>query len=341
MKRFGILCDGGDAPGINAAIRAISRASFEREFEVLGFTDGFEGLIHNDVKIMTKQAVSGILNEGGSILGISRVNPFKDPKYIGLIKENFKKNSLTLLMLIGDRDTVVIAKKLSDEGIPSIIIPKTIDNDVYGTDFSVGFYSAVNTISNALDNLHATTSAHHRLMIVETMGRETGWLALFGGLAGGADYIVIPEVPYSLENIARHVENRKNEGKNFSIIIVSEGTPLNEEIEKSLEKDEFGHPVSGKRRIGYYIAENLEKMTNIKARTTVLGYIQRGGVPVVEDRILATRLGIMAVEYAAMGKFNGIVGIKNSEVVFTPLEDSAYKINIADTKYLELARLFF
>ena len=341
MKRFGILCDGGDAPGINALIRAISRASFEREYEVLGFNDGFDGLIHNNVRMMTKQTVSGILNEGGSILGISRLNPFKDPKYIGLIKENFKKNSLTLFMLIGDRDTVVIARKLSDEGIPSIIIPKTIDNDVYGTDFSVGFHSAVNTISDALDNLHATTSAHHRLMIVETMGRETGWLALFGGLAGGADYIIIPEIPYSLKNIADHVENRKKEGKNFSIIVVAEGVPLNNELEKGIEKDDFGHPVSGKRRIGYYIAESLEKMTNIKTRTTVLGYIQRGGVPTVEDRILATRLAVSAVDYASLGKFNGVVGVKNEEIIFTSIEDSAGKVHTADIKYFELAKLFF
>jgi 6-phosphofructokinase len=341
MKRFGILCDGGDAPGINAAIRAISRASFEREYEVLGFNDGFEGFIHNEVEIFSKQTVSGILTEGGSIIGISRVNPYSDPKHIELIKENFKKNSLTLLIIIGDRDSVAIAKKLSDDGIPSIIIPKTIDNDIYGTDFSIGFNSAVTTITYALDNLHATTSAHHRLMVVETMGRETGWLALFGGLAGGADYIVIPEIPYSLESIARHIENRKKEGKNFSIIVVAEGTPLNKELESKIEKDEFGHPISGKRRIGYYIAENLEKMTNIKTRTTVLGYIQRGGLPTVEDRVLATRFGIMAVNYASMGKFNGIVGIKNGEIVFSSLGDSAGKIHGVDTKYFELAKLFF
>lgn len=341
MKRFGIVCDGGDAPGINAAIRSIARASFERDFEVLGFIDGFEGLIHNDVRIMTKQTVSGILPVGGSILGISRINPFKDPKFIELIKGNFKKNSLTLLMLIGDRDTIDIAKKFSEEGIPSVVIPKTIDNDIYGTDFSIGFHTAVSTISSALDNLHATAAAHHRLMVVETMGRESGWLALIGGLSGGADYILIPEIPYDINEIAAHIEERKREGKNFSIIIVAEGVRLPPELEKNVEIDEFGHPVSAKRMIGYFIASKLEKITNVKARATVLGYIQRGGIPVVEDRILATKLGAFAVESAAKGKFNGLVGIKADEPVFMTLEESAGKIHLADEKYLELARIFF
>ncbi|MGB9694675.1 MAG: 6-phosphofructokinase [Caldisericaceae bacterium] len=341
MKRFGIICDGGDAPGINAVIRAVSRAAFEKGHEVFGFVDGFEGLIKNDVKIVTKQTVSGILNQGGSVLGISRVNPFGDPKHIGSIKENFKRNSLTLLILIGDRDTVVIAKKLSEEGIPSLVIPKTIDNDVYGTDFTIGFDTAVSTISAALDSLHATASTHHRLMVVETMGRETGWLALFGGIAGGADYIVIPEVPYELSEIAAHIEKRRNEGKNFSIIVVAEGTKLPAEIESKIEKDEFGHPVSGKRMIGYYMASELEKLTNIKARTTVLGYTQRGGVPTTTDRILAIRLGVQAVDLANKGVFNGVVGIKGSEIIFTPLEESASRVHMADTEYLSLAKIFF
>jgi 6-phosphofructokinase 1 len=341
MKRFGIICDGGDAPGINAVIRAVSRAAFEKEHEVFGFIDGFEGLMGNDVKIITKQTVSGILQEGGSILGISRVNPFIDPKHNESIKENFKRNSLTMLILIGDRDTVSIAQKLSGEGIPSILIPKTIDNDVYGTDFTIGFDTAVSTISGALDSLHATASTHHRLMIVETMGRETGWLALFGGLAGGADYIVIPEIPYRLEDIASHIEKRKREGKNFSIIVVAEGTKLPDELEKNIEKDEFGHPVSGKRKIGYYIAGELEKLTKIKTRTTVLGYTQRGGVPTNADRLLAIRLGVAAVEFASKGVFNGVAGVKGSEVVFTPLEESVGKIHTADIEYLSLAKIFF
>lgn len=341
MKRFGIICDGGDAPGINAVIRAISRASFEKGDEVFGFVDGFEGLIKNDVRIITKQTVSGILNQGGSILGISRVNPFKDLKHLENIKGNFKRNSLTMLIIIGDRDTVGIAQKLAEESIPSMIIPKTIDNDVYGTDFTIGFDTAVSAISSALDSLHATASTHHRLMVVETMGRETGWLALFGGIAGGADYIVIPEFPYSLSDIASHIENRRKEGKNFSIIVVAEGAKLPYELEKNIEKDEFGHPVSGKRMVGYYLAGELEKLTNIKARTTVLGYTQRGGVPTTTDRMLAIRLGVQAVEFASKGVFNGVVGVKGSEVIFTPLEESAGKIHTADTEYLALAKIFF
>ncbi len=341
MKRIGIVCDGGDSPGINAAIRALARASFEMDFEVLGFLDGFEGLIHNDLRIVTRQTVSGILPIGGSILGISRLNPFNDPKYIELIKENFKKNSLTLLVFIGDRDTVTIAYRLSQEGIPSIVIPKTIDNDIYGTDYSIGFHTAVSTISTALDDLHSTAASHHRIMIVETMGRESGWLALIGGLAGGADYIVIPEIPYDLNEIALHIERRKKEGKNFSIIVIAEGVKLPAELEEKIEKDEFGHPISAKRMIGYYIASQLESMTGIKARTTVLGYIQRGGIPTVEDRILATKLGVYAVKCVKEGKFNGIVGIRKDDNVFVPYEEASGKIKLADEKYLELARIFF
>ena len=257
MKRYGVLCDGGDAPGINAAIRAIAREAFEKDDEMLGFIDGFIGLIKNDVKIITKDMVSGILPLPGSILGISRINPFKDPKNVQAIKENFKKNSLTLLVIIGDRDTVDIAKKFSDEGIPSIVILKTIDNDVYGTDFFIGFDTAVTTISSALDNLHATASAHHRAMIVETMGRETGWLALFGGIAGGADYIVIPEIPYKLEEVAAHLEKRKKEGKNFSIVVVAEGASLPEGKAAQKEYDEFGHPINSKKMVVYTIMEEL------------------------------------------------------------------------------------
>ncbi len=341
MKRYGLLCDGGDAPGINAAIRAVSRTAFEKDDEVLGFQDGFLGLIHNDVKIITKKTVSGILPLGGSILGISRMNPFKDPKYIEFIKENFKRNSLTLLIIIGDRDTINIAKKLSDEGIPSIVIPKTIDNDIYGTNFSIGFDTAVKRISSALDDLHSTASAHHRVMVVETMGRETGWLALFGGLAGGADYIIIPEVPYKIKEIAAHIENRKKEGKNFSIVVVAEGAPLPDEITEKIEKDEFGHPINRKRRIGYIIMEQLEKITHIKSRTTVLGYVQRGGSPTTTDRILATRLGVAAVRFADKGTFNGVVGVNKDDISFTTLDEAAGKIHNADDKFFEIARLFF
>ncbi len=341
MKRYGILCDGGDAPGINAAIRAIARTAFEKEDEVLGFQDGFFGLVNNDVKIITKHSVSGILPSGGSILGISRFNPFKDPKYIQAIKENFKKNALTMLIFIGDRDTISIANSLSKEGIPSIVVPKTIDNDIWGTDFSIGFDSAVGIISYALDNLHSTASSHHRVMVVETMGRETGWLALFGGLAGGADYIIIPEVPYDIKDVAAHIEKRKREGKNFSIVVVAEGAPLPAGKEENVEKDDFGHPINRKRRVGYTIMEELEKLTGIKSRTTVLGYIQRGGMPTTSDRILATRLGNAAVEFADEGKFNGVVGVKEGRIQFTPLEESAGKIHKADTKFYELARIFF
>lgn len=341
MKRIGIVCDGGDSPGINAAIRSLSRAAFEMDFEVMGFLDGFEGLIQNDVRIITKQTVSGILPVGGSILGISRVNPFKDPKFVEMIKENFKKNSLTLLTFIGDRDTINIAHKLSQEGVPSIGIPKTIDNDIYGTDYSIGFHTAVSTISTALDNLHATAASHHRIMVVETMGRESGWLALFGGLAGGADYIVIPEIPYDINDIAKHIEKRRKEGKNFSIIVVAEGVKLPPEMEEKIEKDDFGHPISAKRMIGYYIASKLESLTGIKARATVLGYIQRGGIPVVEDRLLATKLGLYAVQCVAEGRFNGIVGVRKEETVFVPYEEVSGKIRLADEKFLELAKIFF
>lgn len=341
MRRIGIVCDGGDAPGINTAIRAIARASFEKEYEVLGFIDGFHGLVENDVKILTKSSVSGILALGGSILGISRFNPYRDPKYVEAIRENFKKNSLTLLIFIGDRDTLTIAKKLADDGIPSIVIPKTIDNDVYGTDYSIGFDSAVSIIAQSLDNLHATASAHHRLMVVETMGRETGWLALFGGLAGGADYIVIPEVPFKIEEIANHIEKRKKEGKNFSIVVVAEGVVLPDEDPATFEFDEFGHKVNAKRMVGYRLASKLETITHLKSRVMVLGYLQRGGIPTNTDRLLATRLGVEAVNLVGSGTINVVVGVKDGEVITTPYEEAYDKVHMADAKYYELARIFF
>lgn len=331
MRRVAIMTAGADAPGMNAAIRAVARRSFELGYDVLMVRDGFEGLVRGDVEIMYKKTVSGILPLGGSILGSSRVEADFAVQNLAKIREALTLNNITTSVIIGDRSAVAVAEVFDANGLPCVVVPNTIDNDIFGTDFSIGFDSAITTISDALDKLHTTASAHHRVMIVEVMGRQSGWLALYGGLAGGADFIAIPEQPVPIETLAAHLRQRKQEGKDFSIVVVAEGYPA-----ATQEQTAVGRPVAG-----YGLAEALKSLTSLSTRVTVLGYLQRGGSPTVFDRLLATRLGFAAVNAVREGKSGILVGEVGQHVTYTDLREVMTQPHTIPAEVILQAKTFY
>jgi 6-phosphofructokinase len=331
MRRIVVMTAGADAPGMNAAIRSIARRSFELGYDVLMVRDGYEGLVRGDIEIMNKKTVSGILPLGGSILGSSRVSPEFATQNLGKIREVLENNSITTSIIVGDRGAVAVASVFAENSIPCVVVPNTIDNDIFGTDFSIGFDSAITTISDALDKLHSTASAHHRVMIVEVMGRQSGWLALYGGLAGGADFIAIPEQPVPIETLAIHLQQRKEEGKDFSIVVVAEGYPVG-----TYEAVAGGRPVAG-----YGLAEALANKTSLSTRVTVLGYLQRGGSPTVFDRLLATRLGLAAVNAVREGKSGILVGELGQRIVFTDLKEATTQPHVIPADVVLQAKTFY
>lgn len=319
-KRIGILTSGGDCPGLNAAIRGIGKtAILEYGMEIVGIGSGFQGLIDNDVIELDENKLSGILTLGGTILGTSREKPFKKDdesgvKKIELIRKNIKSLGLDCIVCIGGNGTQKTASKLSKEGLNIIGIPKTIDNDVWGTDQTFGFDSAVSIATEALDRLHTTANAHKRIMVLEVMGHKAGWLALHSGIAGGGDVILIPEISYNIEIIARYLKKRISKKKTYSIIVVAEGVliPPGEIVTSA----------------GYYLSQRITEMTGIETRNTVLGYLQRGGTPSSYDRILATKYGAYATELIAQGDFGKMVSLKNNEITAIPLSEVAGKLKI-------------
>jgi len=341
--KIAVLTGGGDCQGLNAAIRAVVRKALEYDFDVMGVQRGWWGLLNDSVKYMNLNSVSGILPLGGTILGTSRTNPFKHPNGPDIVLDNIKKNKIDVLVVIGGDDTLGVAVKLFKMGIPVVGIPKTMDNDVAFTDYCIGFDSAVSIVCDALDKLHTTASAHHRVMVVEVMGRDTGWVALVGGLAGGADWILIPEVPTNVSQICDHLNRRRSRRKEFSIIVVAEGVTFPDLDERELSDiDEFGHPRLDRRNIGELLGRLIEKRTGFETRVTVLGHLQRGGAPTVFDRVLATRLGVAAVNLVKDQKFGRMVALQGNEIKSVELEDainnSPKGVNI---ELYRLAQLFY
>lgn len=333
-KRIGILTGGGDCPGLNSVIRAVVKTAINiYGYEVIGFNDGYMGLVNNRFKKLTLSDVSGLLDKGGTILGTTdNLDPFKmvvdidgnkvERDMSDRIIYNLKMHDIEGLIVIGGINTITTGYKLSLMGIKVIAIPKNIDNDIPGTDTTIGFITAVNTATEALDKLHSSAESHHRLMLLEVMGRRAGWVALESGIAGGADIILIPEIPYNINIIARKILERKRTGKNFSILCVSEGAVPAE----GTEQPDILCPEQIKSMYGVssQIAAQLEKLTQLETRVTVLGYLQRGGEPSPSDRILTTRLGVEAVNMAAAGKYNKMAGIVNNEICPIDLEKVAY-----------------
>lgn len=340
--KVGILSGGGDAPGINAVIRAVVRKGFQHyRDEIVGIKDGWRGLLEGEFLPLDLKSASGILPRGGSILGTSRTNPFKQENGARKILKNAKKTGIEAVVVIGGEDTLSVAYKMGEFGLKCIGVPKTIDNDLPGTDYTFGFNTAVAIATEALDRLHTTAEAHHRVMILEVMGRYTGWIALEAGLAGGADIILIPEKPFDIDEICDYIRRRQERGRNFSIIVVAEGAKPKggKEIVYSESIDEFGHIRFG--GIGYYLGKEIEKCLSIETRVVVLGHLQRGGSPTAFDRILATRFGIAAIDLVHEEKFGYMVAIKGNKIVSVPLKDVAGKRKTVDLELYDIASVFF
>jgi len=340
--RVGILTGGGDCPGLNAVIRAVVRKGISfYGYEILGIKNGWLGLIEGKIIPLDLNSVSGILHRGGTILGTSRTNPFLIKGAIGNIFSNISKYEIEALIAVGGEDTLGVALKLQKKGLNCIGIPKTIDNDLSCTDYTFGFDTAVSVVSEALDRLHTTAEAHHRVMVVEVMGRHAGWIAVEGGLAGGADIILIPEVPFDIEEICKTIKLRRKRGKYFSIVVVSEGAKPKDHdlIIQNEKKDSFGHVRLG--GIGHFLGREIEKRTKFETRVTVLGHTQRGGSPTAFDRILATRFGAAGIDLIHQGKYGHMTSLQGNKIVSVPLEKAVAKLKTVDMELYDLAKVFF
>jgi 6-phosphofructokinase 1 len=324
MKKFGILTGGGDCPGLNAVIRAVvKRSNVTYGKEVLGIHEGWKGLIEGSVEPLTNYSVTGILPRGGTIIGTSRTNPYKSKENLQRTLDNIKRFGIDALIAVGGEDTLGVAQKLySEYGINVVGVPKTIDNDLPGTDFTFGFDTAVQIATEAIDRLHTTAESHYRTMVVEVMGRHSGWIATYAGMAGGADSILIPEKPLSIEAAAEIIKNRRKGGKKFSIVVVSEGympEGMNIKYEKDLHTDDFGHVRLG--GIGNIVGKKFEEMTGIETRVTILGHIQRGGTPTAFDRVLATRFGVASVDMIMNNEFGKMAALVGNKIIPVSLDD--------------------
>ena len=343
--RVGVLTGGGDCPGLNAVIRAVVRRGVQ-EFglEFVGFRDGWRGPLEADTVPLDVHAVRGILPRGGTILGSSRTNPFKEngPGRNGVerIKDNLAGLGVDALIVIGGEDTLGVAARLYDEGIPVVGVPKTIDNDLGATDYTFGFDTAVNIAMEAIDRLHTTAESHHRALIVEVMGRHAGWIALHAGLAGGANVILIPERPFDIDKVVAWVEHRF-QTRYAPIVVVAEGAhPVNEELSlTSAELDSFGHVRLG--GVGQLLAEEIEKRTGKEARCTVLGHIQRGGTPTAFDRVLATRFGLHAVAAVYDEAFGTMVALRGTDIVRVPIVEATRELKLVPVDRYAEAEVFF
>ena len=341
IRRIGVLTGGGDCPGLNPVIRAVVRKAYSVGIEVLGIRNGWKGLVEGETVPLDLQSVSGILPKGGTILGTSRTNPYKDPKALESLKANFKKWGLDGLVAIGGEDTLGVAHKLFKEGFRIVGVPKTIDNDLSETDVTFGFDTAVNIAMESIDRLHTTAESHHRIMVVEVMGRHAGWIAIHAGIAGGADVILIPEIPINLEEVCVAIRRRHERGKTFSIVVVAEGAQVSgsKAVPQDQKLDEFGHVRLG--GIGHTLSQLIEDKTGFETRVTVLGHVQRGGSPTAFDRMLGTRFGVRAVELLVAGESGTMVSLRGNAIVSVAIESAIKKLKVVDEEFYEIAKLFF
>jgi ATP-dependent phosphofructokinase / diphosphate-dependent phosphofructokinase len=340
--KIGILTGGGDCPGLNPVIRAVVRKSYNEGYETIGIKNGWKGMIENDTMKLDLNSISGILPKGGTILGTSRTNPYKKEGGVEKVKENFKKLGLDALIATGGEDTLGVASKLIKDGIPCIVgVPKTIDNDLSCTDYTFGFDTAVNIATECIDRLHTTAESHHRIMVVEVMGRHAGWIAIESGIAGGADIILIPEIPIDIEEVCALIKKRHGRGKTFSIVVVAEGAQFKEGTFVTQEKnlDDFGHVRLG--GIGDRLGAEIEKKTGYETRVSVLGHIQRGGSPTAFDRMLGTRFGVKAVELIKAKKFGRMVALSGNKIIDVDIEEAVKELKLVDMELYELAKVFF
>jgi len=345
-KTVGILTGGGDCPGLNAVIRAAVRKGITQyNYRFKGIQKGWKGMIECDWEPLGLEEISGILPKGGTILGTSRTNPFKEDDGGELVADNMRRMKLDALIAIGGEDTLGVARKLNDLDVPVVGVPKTIDNDLNGTDYTFGFDTAVNIVTEAIDRIHTTAESHNRVMVIEVMGRHSGWIALHAGLAGGADMILIPEQKYTVDEIVQTIQKRHSRGKDFSIVVVAEGVILQAEekndefVVQEAGLDEFGHVKLG--GIGQVICNEVEQRTGFETRVTVLGHLQRGGTPTAFDRVLGTRFGVAAIDLVQTENFGNMVSLQGNEIVSIPLSEAVDKLKVVDQDFYDLARVFF
>lgn len=344
-KKVGILTGGGDCPGLNAVIRAVVTRAGQLGVEVLGVRGGWRGFLENDTELLTRQRTRGILHEGGTILGTTRVNPFQHKGGPERVEAAFKAWQLDALIAVGGEGTLSLATMFHDRGLRMIGVPKTIDNDLSGTDVTFGFDTAIEVATESIDRLRTTAEAHERVMVCEVMGRNAGWIAVHAGLAGGADVIVVPERPVSTAAVCKLVLERRAEGKLFSLIVVAEGALIQEPgaekahiVVSNDQPDAFGRPRLG--GVGTWLAKQIEDQTGIESRVTVLGHVQRGGTPTARDRVLALRYGVRAIEAAAAGRSGLMVALHGDDIVEVPLKEATGKRRLVDEDWLALTSVF-
>jgi ATP-dependent phosphofructokinase / diphosphate-dependent phosphofructokinase len=339
--KVAILTGGGDCPGLNAVIRAVVRRGEQYGFEFTGVRDGWKGLLEDDHFRVTRQNTSGILQLGGTILGTSRTNPFKRPEGPKIVMDALARHHIGAVVAIGGEDTLGVAARFHAMGMNVVGVPKTIDNDLSGTDYTFGFDTAVTIATEAIDRLHSTAEAHSRVIVCEVMGRHAGHIALHSGIAGGADVILVPERPIDLIDVVRHIRARQKRGRHFSIVVVAEGAKMARSKETTVSDvlDEFGHVRLG--GIGAYLAKEIERETGFEARVTVLGHIQRGGTPTARDRVLATRYGVYACDLVKEGRFGLMAALRGDDIVPVPLADATKELHLIDPDLFGIAEVFF
>ena len=338
--RIGVLTGGGDCPGLNAVIRAVARRLFRHGYRIIGIREGWGGLIDGDFVELGPRSIGGILHRGGTILGTSRRTPLKEQGGVEKAQENWKRQGLYALVVIGGEGSLSVARIMyTEHGMPCVGVPKTIDNDLGGTDFTFGFDTAVTLATDAIDRLHTTAEAHNRVIVVEVMGRHVGWIGVVSAIAGGADVVLIPDHPMTVDEACRRIQRRHEQGKKFSIVVVSEGYELQYEDGGSRMvargTDEFGRPRLG--GIGSALAREIQARTGYDTRVTNLGYVQRGGTPTAHDRILATRLGIKAADLVHEGKFGRMSALRGSDIVDVALEDATAQLKTVSKTWWEAA----
>jgi 6-phosphofructokinase 1 len=339
--QVGVLTGGGDCPGLNAVIRAVGRRVMDRGHELVGVQEGWKGLVEGLFEPLGPREISGLLPRGGTIIGTTRTNPYKVDGGVERVLENFSAAGLEALVAIGGEDTLGVAARLNEEhGFPVVGVPKTIDNDLSATDYTFGFDTAVWIATEAIDRLHTTAESHNRVMVVEVMGRHTGWIAVMSGIAGGADVILIPELPVSLEEACDDIQRRHERGKDFSIVVVSEGYELEGAGDRG-DVDQFGHVRLSERGVGAAVAREIEQRTGFETRVTVLGHVQRGGSPTPHDRVLATRYGLKAADLVEERKWGRMAALRGDDIVDVALKEATAELKTVPDAWFAVARAFF
>jgi 6-phosphofructokinase 1 len=340
MKKIGILTGGADCPGLNSVIRAVVRKGLKEGYVITGVKNGWQGLIENDMRILDMRLTSGILDRGGTILGTSRINPLTNKAHVKKIAENYKRSGIDALIAVGGEETLKIALGLHEAGHIKVVgVPKSIDNALSGTDYAFGFDTAVNVATECIDRLHTTAESPHRIIVIEVMGRYTGWIALESGIAGGADVIMVPEIPVDMAGVCKDIKARHKRGKTFSMIVISEGATVDGYCSINGSRNDFKSPRAG--NIGEFVAQTIKNNTGYETRVSVLGHIQRGGTPTAYDRLIGTQFGIKAVELVKQNNFGKMVSLRGNKLKYVDISEAVKERKTIDMELYEIAKVFF